>query len=1500
MAAQIISQPINFLSFAAQPVPPELSGPLLPSDQPLALLPVRLETRFFAQTDGTQELRIRVFPDALHVDSHERELTRDEHTWGLHFWEQSWRAGNDEAARRRAWQQLADRFDAQRAAWIARVLQPTNPLERPKTPVPDGQPLLPAPVHAAVALRPADAQHDWQRAPLARLMPQRWIAIARARGVVVGTAFSAPVVEPLAAGPNPQDKAAGADDQLAIDPGMAWMTDFGKAQDAGMALTMKLPAATAQAGIDALLVYGVNDALDDASSARAMLELLDAQHYARSLAFLRPGTPTNNTEDEPSGYSSQDPGHERSYAAEMQATPAQPGDGSAAGGLARALGIDPAAVPNAFGSLRDASARDEVDARQMGTALWSATWGYYLANLIGFDGTGLTPEHVAWARTHFVEHVRAFGPLPALRIGRQPYGLLPVTLLAEWQPKPGTETAHANDLWLKQLLLALRDQLWRARLADVPRVGRSTDPDQELLNILRSDALSTGYRVRNLLGPQYLRHLRSFLGEDLNGSGWLPAQDALNTAVLKQLGFAWRPRLAGAAYSELARTVFVPLVQPDDATAGARASDYIAALLAAPPVPDTESAAIEPLATPAPLLHALLRHALQLEYAGAAARLISKATGTPLAALLRDAELVNLNTATTVQTWRRQLGVPSAATGGVTPGQFLKGLQAFTGDELASLGQFRAALAHLQTLDADTLRRQFIGTLDLCSHRLDAWITSFATKRLAAMRAERAQGLRVGGYGWVENLKPAPASASMAAPLGETGTVVQPANDPGFIHAPSIMQAQTAALLRNAHLTHARGDAQNLFAVELSSRRVRLAASLLEGVREGQPLAALLGYRFERSLHDRGLDRYIARCRDMAPLRLSGPAPAPGAPQESITAQRVADGLALRQKWQDFLRNQSRIFPAPDSPFLVCADAFRELDDAVDALGDAMVAETVYQAVRGNMARTASTLQAVASGETPPPELEFARTPRSGVALTHRVAVLLSATPTSVSGWLATNRSRRATAEPVLNAWAARLLGAPANVRFVVEQVAAGSDTIVASVELRLTDLSLAPLDAVYMVSARSGEPAADLERLALHVARARFTTLPADAVLRLNPRRQATWTARDLTLREFAELASRVRQLFAGARALDARDLCALDRVSADGVEIEKFESRALVAEQALSAAVAALAALLKTPATADLARLRAAILALLGFGVAGAVPVPPAGDDAAQRADLMAQAAALLREVNLRVEKLPALRVKVAANVDGAADQRRAACLERLRNVFGNDFLALPTFAAANGTELAATLAASTTLQGGDPLACYPWFARAQRVREGVSRLGASLHAAESVGTGERVRLSVGQLPHREADRWVGLPFEPPHVYPAGALSLVLQCADKLNPALPLAGLMVDEWVEIVPATHETTGIAFQYNPPDAGAPQAILLAVPPVPGQPWTAWMLHRLLLETLDLARLRAIDAEALDTAALNPMPGAEAVGEVAHFLPALCVALNTAGDAPSIDLTTLAR
>jgi len=64
------------------------------------------------------------------------------------------------------------------------------------------------------------------------------------------------------------------------------------------------------------------------------------------------------------------------------------------------------------------------------------------------------------------------------------------------------------------------------------------------------------------------------------------------------------------------------------------------------------------------------------------------------------------------------------------------------------------------------------------------------------------------------------------------------------------------------------------------------------------------------------------------------------------------------------------------------------------------------------------------------------------------------------------------------------------------------------------------------------------------------------------------------------------------------------------------------------------------------------------------------------------------------------------------------------------------------------------------------------------------------------------------------------------------------------------------------------------------------------------LHRLLLDTLTQAQVRAVDAETLDTAVINPIAGAQALGELAHFLPALHFGVNVEGDAIAPDFKSL--
>ena len=117
-------------------------------------------------------------------------------------------------------------------------------------------------------------------------------------------------------------------------------------------------------------------------------------------------------------------------------------------------------------------------------------------------------------------------------------------------------------------------------------------------------------------------------------------------------------------------------------------------------------------------------------------------------------------------------------------------------------------------------------------------------------------------------------------------------------------------------------------------------------------------------------------------------------------------------------------------------------------------------------------------------------------------------------------------------------------------------------------------------------------------------------------------------------------------------------------------------------------------------------------------------------------------------------------------------------------------------------------------------------------------------------------------------------------GCVSLILSGAPS-DLSGRLAGIVIDEWSEVVPSRSETSAIAFRYDPPDPVAPQAILLAVPPLIGEPWSVRSLNRVLVETLESARLRAVEPSAL--------------GNVAHYLPATHLAFNVDDDAVSTDL-----
>ena len=1402
---------------------------------PVALLPVRLETRFLPGEGGGTDLLVRVYPDDLHQDSHEPGLTDAERAAGER-WAAETEAAADDAGRLRAWTALTDRFGAPRAAWIARVMEGGAP---------DG-----------------DRGAEWTRAAHSTVLPDQWMALGYKDGRLAFSALGNPIPDPLPTGPAPG--VGTGDGGPEGDPGMRWMIDFRTAVEQGMALRIPLTPAEAQ-GIDRLVVTGVKAALDAGGSADRLEGLLDAHRHTWGAAFLPLGTPTNSASERAGATGPAGPA--AAYDAERRGPLFQEEDGSDGDLAARALGV-PA---RALARLPGAGGRGVADAGEMNNALWAVTWRYYATQML--QGQGPAGDPAAW-RAWVRRYVRAGGPLPALRVANQPYGILPVTPLGE----------SGGEGWGIPLLRRLR-AAWRRAVPWAPHVGRTGDPDRDLTEVLRMEPVSGGFAGRSVAGGRYALNLAGFAGQAADVADHLERGRVRAAEQFAALGVLGGGRIPGTARSS-SFPVPVPLTR-----GAADNADLQWMVDAAPDALRKE----EGRTAGDSLLYLLLRHALLLEHGHAAAAVL----GVPLA----EPELVEMpGDAEDVPTvWERitqAAGSPALA----------------TAPELVST---RASITALADRDPRALATHLAGTLDVASHRLDAWITAVAAHRLDAIRRSRRTGVHLGGYGWVENLRPAGLRAPVTPPVGIPAPVYEPASGGGYVHAPSLSHAATAAVLRSGYLARsASPDEARAYDVDLSSARVRAAQWVMDGVRQGQPLGAVMGYRFERALQENhpgaDLSRFVQELRSVAPLavRPVGEAAEGGDPP----AGPVVDGLELVRRLRMARESDPPAWSESTIPFGKAgypagADQARvekeieALEDALDAVADLGIAEGVFQAVRGNHARAGAVLDALSRGDVPPPaELEVVRTPRTGVAATHRVLVLVEDGATRTGSWAG---GPRADAEPRLNAWVSRLLADPARVAWRAEYRRPGESALLASEPFTLAALQLAPLDAVALAPAEGGVGAAMEGRLRHH-ALERWKTLrretdPArpEVTLRLAP--EGTWPADRVSVAQFLEGARAVRDLLAVARAADARDLAlpeAADGVPA-GVDVAELAGRAGGAEEMLAGAIAAVTPLVDPRRTAALTdgewdALRGALRLLAELGVDGAFPAVPHraedGDEAALReAGRLALGEAARRQA--RVDALEAERegwTQAPPDAEAAADHHVA----RLHAVFGEGFRVAPRFVPAGAAETLAAFAHDAAAATGDPLASVTWLQRTARVRDGAGRLEGALTRSELLGAdADAAELRVAQLPHDGTTPWIAARL-PAGAAPAGGLLSLVAHASSL-PAAPadgtpwgVAALVVDEWSETIPGRKETTAVTFHYDAPSACAPQAVLLAVPPDPAAAWSTRLLETTLLETAELARLRVARPH-LPLEAGQPR-------ELDAVLPALYVAHNPGGGTVSTD------
>lgn len=1404
------------------------------------------------------------------------------------------------------------------------------------------------------------------------------------------------------------------DGNLVVPDSIHWMTDFDEAESKGMALRLTISAQESARGFDELLVLGLSDgdAADGESRLTAMLDA--HHYTAQGLSLLPIGTPTNNTEDEQAGLSTtDDPDQAYSIergASLATSTPDSDGrrlatalgvDVDVVAHVAGADGTDakdsllanralyPGTIGHALEELTSGlisrDARDRLRAYALGDV---SGRGLLPAIRVDDQPYALLP---AVALSRFRTDVRDAGASgAAAKQQRFEDTLLALfrQLHADWsdlrigaEGRPGVKHAHSSEvgrpgfdaqqhfLGMLGLESSSVESSYRFSVNVADRGGVRGQPDLGL-NFGIPPTGGSAASTTAEFGPfALMEHLESVLRIALQLHPESPPRDPATglvsdnwAAVLEQLttSRAYGLRLLNGVWPLHGAVSAAPVA----ATPGT--GTWILNLLNQ--TLDDLRARTEQDLHNVGLAELLVRHALLAEARRAAADiLVSRG-------MLSEDALSNLGTSSLYQTWSSgtisrtsawgllftrvndlaELGDAAVPVPGDLDNRFMADVVA--SPRPAVMTEHRTAITAFAGLPADRMTALTREHLDLCSYRLDAWIGGLAHRRLRTLRTAKPRGAQVGAYGWVQNLTPSPiATAATGIPAALAGLPGKPLMpDPsgeGFIQTPSPTHAVTAAILRAAYRSQtAEGSFGNEMSVNLSSDRVRVALSLIDGVRAGNDLGALLGYRLERYLHE-----YYARPdtphvveldSTIFPLRRAYPTVAavdPAAAAVTEPTRFVVDGLALVRTILDWIETndpaaEGTLFQTlsvhavaypwgtkpgalpPRTDTAKLTGVLRGIDsiaDALDALGDLTTSETVHQLVRGNHARAAAVLAALSEG-TAIPHPEVTDTPRTGLPVSHKLILQLPTFPaepvTGPVGWDAVPMTPRASLEPSVNHWLGGLLGDPGliRVRLNADGMAPGS----ALPEVSLAALGLQPLDLVAMLADGFDSAVGALTARVLDTLRP--ADLPPDqpgVVLADGPQTTATdaWRIESLrapawgpgirSITDVAPLLEAAADLLGTAKAANASDYAAPEftATAGDGIDVDDLRVRVRRMLDGATADALRLAQLLAEASAPDPAVLDADPAVWLG-AVRARVPGDPAAEhpsawlptfelttgtpteianrlarldafwsarDAWRTAAAAAQAYGIrvgvprryLSRTQVSTELLQSAEVAfldlaarcrtASATVAATPDPKPASVwLQAAKDLLGDGLKVVPKVGldpvrADLQTALDADLVGADDLDG--------WLEGAAAVRRGAADLADVQVLTEALGRGS-LNGSVAQLPHVDGDPWLGGALADPTAL-SGKVSVVIYGAGDL-PALGARGtaLLVDEWSESVPYRDEITGVALHYDQPDATAPHAILLAVPPVRDQAWTLTDFAATLHDTLELARNRMVESE----------------------------------------------
>ena len=1114
------------------------------------------------------------------------------------FWEALWRAADDVAAQAQAQQDLIDAIGAARAVVIQEQYLPVNlsdkpPLDTDYATATVTVVLLEFPDSTALNTK----LQSWSVPPTVKVLPERLVVQGFYQDKLDINVIGEPIASPLIAGPDPA-AAQGTDlnlqgDDLVVSAEMKWLIDFDEAVTKGMGFKIDLNAEQAQRGFDRLLVLGVRMSADRSKGQQLLEDLFEHHHHSRKgLSILRQGTPTNNTDKAAAGYRWQEDAdvsfNHYFVTPEPDATAAAWTRRSDGQWLAECLGINAEKIS----AIENFTATEHTDAKAMNIALWPATLGYFMQSMLA---PVFSDEVIQQTRAFFTQYISGRGVLPAIRIGNQPYGILPTTTFSRmnWlrpvdigMTRITAAAPHADEsAFLLQLYSRLKvvDQTWNTLRSGVAYVGKAGDPHQLLLDIIGlhpnsveiysryAQSMEHLYNYYNLIGlpfgldffwNQYFasgERLLADFGYRVDAKTGIPE-------ILSKFFFGEGERLTGRLIDEAVLSETERLRAQTTTN-----KNYIDWLLEAA---NTSHDALRQQQgfidnnPPTALLYLLLQHALDLSYIDSSLQLhanrgvMSKAQ---VNAARIEPRFIHIEQQTDKGSrWQYIYKKEPLITGNANmliadyiPTQF--GIAA----ETQELEDMLAALAHLTKQPTAKLERVLVEHLDTCAYRYDAWMQGLVNYQLQRMRningnrngvegGATTPGIYLGAYGWLEEVRPKDRKLTEVKLERELkvkfqrkgdAPLVTDSSNAGYILAPSLNHAVTAAVLRNGYISNRNSAAAKPFAINLSAERVRLALTIIDGMRAGQSLAALLGYQLERGLHDRHdteVDEFIYDLRLAFPLQanqLQSTHTEEAESIEQIEARNVINGLALIEQIEKTgVHNYPFAADLPPATFAQRTAINAEVQRIIelnDAVADLAMAEGVHQVVQGNYDRAAAVLDSYSKGHLPPTP-EVIQTPRSGVTITQRVGLQFK---TGLSPADPINSTPRSKAEPALNDWLKTILPAANDIVCVVEyfdhDANAGAGAMQEEV-ISVAALQLEPIDVFYLLNTGNEQAMSALDDIIHRYIITQFSPRP-DAALNIL---YTTPVTDKITLFELAALIDSLRALVLQSRALNAADV--------------------------------------------------------------------------------------------------------------------------------------------------------------------------------------------------------------------------------------------------------------------------------------------------------------------------------------------------------------------------